>query len=75
MDNVEYKAFQEVIKHKQATEFIVKSKKYDDNYKILFLSAGDSFVLGYTNENDGIYEITSENSKLYLMISPPLFIG
>ncbi|BDR69375.1 hypothetical protein K144313037_07870 [Clostridium tetani] len=45
----------EVLKYEQPTKYIVKSTDYYDAYQTPVLTAGQSFVLGYTNETDGIY--------------------
>lgn len=60
-NGVEYKRLGELINYEQPTKFIVKSTEYNDSYTIPVLTAGDSFILGYTNENEGIYEATKEN--------------
>ena len=36
-------------------QYIVKSTEYDDSYKTPVLTAGQTFILGYTNEEFGIY--------------------
>jgi type I restriction enzyme S subunit len=45
----------------QPTKYIVKSTKYDHNYPIPVLTAGNSFILGYTNEPDGHYSGSKES--------------
>ncbi|MDP2539525.1 restriction endonuclease subunit S, partial [Helicobacter sp. faydin-H76] len=59
-NGVEYRRLNEVINYKQPTQYIVKSTEYNNEYTIPVLTAGDSFILGYTNENEGIYEATKE---------------
>lgn len=39
----------------QPTNYIVESTEYDDKYKTPVLTAGKSFLLGYTNETNGIF--------------------
>lgn len=46
----------ELLKYEQPTKYIVSSTNYDDSYQTPVLTAGKSFVLGYTDERDGIYE-------------------
>ena len=41
--------------YKQPTKYIVESTKYNDSYKTPVLTAGKSFIKGYTNETDGIF--------------------
>lgn len=48
--------FEELVDYIQPTEFIVKSTEYRDNYKIPVLTAGKSFIKGYTNEQEGIFK-------------------
>lgn len=46
----------ELLSYEQPTLYIVESTDYDDKYDIPVLTAGKSFLLGYTNEEHGIYE-------------------
>ena len=57
-NGVEYKAISDITTYEQPTPYIVKSTKYDDSYSTPVLTAGQSFVLGYTDETDGIYKAT-----------------
>ena len=50
-----------LLKYEQPTKYIVKSTDYDDSFEIPVLTAGQSFILGYTNEVDGIKEAGDEN--------------
>lgn len=50
----EYK-LEELLSYDQPTPYIVESTDYDDNYKTPVLTAGKTFILGYTNETNGIY--------------------
>jgi len=59
-DGVEYVELGEVLNYEQPTKYIVSSTKYDDNYDIPVLTAGQSFILGYTNEKTGIYRASPE---------------
>ena len=46
----------ELLIYEQPTAYIVESTKYDDKYKTPVLTAGKTFILGYTDETTGIYE-------------------
>jgi len=46
----------EIINYEQPTKYIVKSVDYDDKYPTPVLTAGKSFILGYTDEKDGIFQ-------------------
>ncbi|MDB7969657.1 restriction endonuclease subunit S [Faecalitalea cylindroides] len=43
------------IDYEQPTDYIVESDRYSDEYRTPVLTAGQSFILGYTNEKEGIY--------------------
>jgi len=47
--------FEDLLDYIQPTNFIVKSTDYKDTYKTPVLTAGKSFIKGYTNETDGIF--------------------
>jgi type I restriction enzyme S subunit len=49
------KQFEDFLDYIQPTPFIVESTEYSDDYKIPVLTAGKSFIKGYTNEIDGIF--------------------
>lgn len=46
---------EDVVQYEQPTPYIVKSTNYDNSYKTPVLTAGKSFVMGYTNETKGKY--------------------
>ena len=39
----------------QPTPYLVQSTKYDERYEIPVLTAGKSFILGYTDEKEGVF--------------------
>lgn len=45
----------ELLDYERPDRYIVSSEDYSDNYKIPVLTAGKTFILGYTNEDVGIY--------------------
>ncbi len=45
----------ELIRYEQPTKYIVSDVNYNDNYPTPVLTAGKSFILGYTNEDSGIF--------------------
>lgn len=59
-DGVEYKKLGELLDYEQPTKYIVESTDYDNSYNIPVLTAGQTFILGYTNENFGIYKASLE---------------
>ncbi|MBO4914176.1 MAG: restriction endonuclease subunit S [Oscillospiraceae bacterium] len=46
---------EQLLSYEQPTSYIVESTDYDDKYKTPVLTAGKSFILGYTDEQEGIY--------------------
>lgn len=44
-----------ILIYEQPTKYIVKSENYDDAFATPVLTPGQTFILGYTNETDGIY--------------------
>lgn len=45
----------EVLNYEQPTKYIVETTNYNDSYETPVLTAGKSFILGYTNEKKGIF--------------------
>jgi len=60
-DGVKYKDLGQVLNYQQPTKFIVKSTTYDNKFETPVLTAGQSFVLGYTDEVEGIYNASNTN--------------
>ena len=59
-DGVEYRPLGELLGYEQPTKYLVSSKDYDDSYPTPVLTAGKTFILGYTNETEGIYPASEE---------------
>lgn len=53
VDSMKMKDF---IDYEQPNEYIVESDRYNSKYSTPVLTAGRSFILGYTNESKGVYE-------------------
>ncbi len=60
---VEWKPLGEVCDYEQPSKYLIKSKFYDDSFNTPVLTAGKTFILGYTNEINGIYQ-ASKNSVI-----------
>lgn len=58
---VEWKKLDNCLRFEQPTPYLVKSTEYDDSYETPVLTAGQSLLLGYTNESDGIFKASKEN--------------
>ncbi|WP_032137693.1 restriction endonuclease subunit S [Kingella negevensis] len=53
--SVEWKPLGEVTNYEQPSKYLVKSTDYKDEYSTPVLTAGKTFILGYTDETTGIY--------------------
>ena len=60
----ETKTLGEVLDYEQPTNYLVSNTEYDDSYKTPVVTAGKTFILGYTNETEGIFD----NEKLPIII-------
>lgn len=57
---VEFKELGEVVEYEQPTKYIVRSTNYDNSFETPVLTAGQSFILGYTDELNGICRASKE---------------
>jgi len=48
--------FEDLLDYEQPTKYIVESTKYSDSYDTPVLTAGKTFIKGYTNETNGIFD-------------------
>ena len=46
----------DILQYEQPTKYIVENTNYNHNYKTPVLTAGQTFILGYTNETNNIYK-------------------
>ena len=60
-NGIEYRKIGEITNYEQPSRYIVKSTDYNDDFSIPVLTAGQTFILGYTNETEGIYHATKNN--------------
>lgn len=63
-DGVEFKKLGALLDYEQPTKYIVKSTDYNDSYPTPVLTAGQTFILGHTNETKGIYVATKDNPTI-----------
>ena len=57
----EQRKLEEIFKYEQPQNYIVESTEYDNQYETPVLTAGQSFILGYTNEKFGLKEASEES--------------
>jgi type I restriction enzyme S subunit len=46
----------DLLDYEQPTQYLVSDTNYNDEYETPVLTAGKTFILGYTNETEGIFE-------------------
>lgn len=51
----------DLLNYEQPTKYIVQTTEYDDSFEVPVLTAGQSFLLGYTNEKQGIKKASESN--------------
>ena len=59
-DGVEYVNIGSIVNYEQPTNYIVTNTDYNDKFDIPVLTAGQSFILGYTNEVENIYNASTK---------------
>jgi type I restriction system specificity protein len=60
-DGVEYVELNKLLNYEQPGKYTVSSTNYDDSYSTPVLTAGKTFILGYTDEVDGIYAASKKD--------------
>ncbi|MHB8657465.1 MAG: restriction endonuclease subunit S [Solirubrobacteraceae bacterium] len=60
-DGVPYKPLGTLLDYEQPGKYLVDSTAYDDSYETPVLTAGKTFILGYTDETAGIYPASAES--------------
>ena len=56
--DLNFKELGNILDYIQPTNFIVESSQYNNSFKTPVLTPGKGFILGYTNEQNGIYNAT-----------------
>ena len=70
-DNSSYKSYYEndykigdILEYVQPGPYIVHNTNYDDSYNTPVLTPGKTFILGYTNEKNGIYHADQKDKVI-----------
>ncbi|GHS31539.1 anti-codon nuclease masking agent (prrB) [Helicobacter pylori] len=58
---VEFRKLGEVLEYNQPNKYCVTGKEFDESYPTPVLTAGKTFILGYTNEKDNIYQASKSS--------------
>ena len=56
---------EELLRYEQPGKYIVSSTEYSDDYETAVLTPGQSFILGYTNESENIFDASKEPIILF----------
>lgn len=59
-EGVERVALGDLLDYEQPGKYIVESVEYDNSYDTPVLTAGQTFILGYTNETNGVYRASGD---------------
>ena len=54
-----------ILKYEQPAKYIVNSTNYSDDFATPVLTPGKTFILGYTNEKEGIYKVNGEKVIIF----------
>ena len=60
-EKIEWIELECLLDYEQPSRYIVKLTEYSNDYDIPVLTAGQTFILGYTNEKDNIYKADKNN--------------
>lgn len=60
-DGVEFFRLGDLLDYEQPGKYLVGSTSYDNEYSTPVLTAGQTFILGYTDESEGVYPASSDN--------------
>ena len=55
----------EVTEYEQPTKYLVETKNYSNEFETPVLTAGKTFILGYTDETHGIYEASKHPTIIF----------
>ncbi len=64
-NNMQRVKLKDILSYEQPTKYIVDSTNYKDEYETPVLTPGLTFILGYTNETDGVFKASEEPIILF----------
>lgn len=65
-DGVDYRKLDSMLSYEQPGKYLVKSTDYSPSFRTPVLTAGKTFILGYTDEEEGIYNASVDNPVILL---------
>ncbi len=74
-DGVEFKELGSLLDYKQPGKHLVESIAYDASCATPVLTAGKTFILGYTDEREGIYPASPDDPVIIFDDSPQHLSG
>ena len=60
-NDIKYVKLENLLDYIQPSKYIVHSTNYSNDYSVPVLTAGQTFILGYTNEEDNHYQASSSS--------------
>ncbi len=64
-NGIEFTELNELLHYEQPSKFLIQNVNYDKHFETPVLTAGQTFILGYTNETFGIYPASPGESCNY----------
>lgn len=61
LEDIEWKKLEDLLDYEQPSKYIVKTTEYKDEYNTPVLTAGKTFILGFTDEEEGIYRADKDS--------------
>ena len=59
--NTEWEKLENLLDYEQPSKYIVKTTNYNNKFNVPVLTAGQTFVLGFTDEEENIYKASKQN--------------
>lgn len=59
--NIEWERLEDLLDYEQPSKYIVKTTNYSNDYNVPVLTAGQTFVLGFTDEEENTYKASKQN--------------
>ena len=63
-NGVEYVQLNKLVNYSQPTKYLVGKTDYSDEFSTPVLTPGQTFILGYTDDTEGVYPATPDNSVI-----------
>ena len=58
---VKWEKLENLLNYEQPSGYIVKTTNYNNNFNVPVLTAGQTFILGFTDEEENIYKASKQN--------------